>query len=243
MKRMSVILPAFNEEKEIQQTLTEVASFLKKNKGYEFIFVNDGSRDNTSQIIASFIKKNKVPEMRLLGYPKNKGKGNAIKTGIFSSDAELVSFLDSDLAYSPDHLEGIREELEKNQVVIGSRKLFKDNFRRTKLSRVIIGKTFNFLVRSFLGLNYPDTQAGIKGFRRESAEKIFRNQSIKGWGFDIEVLFLAKKNGYKIKEIPVKLSERHINRTSKVSVVRDSINMFGDLFKIRLNSLLGKYEK
>lgn len=241
-KKISVILPCYNEEKIIKKSMETIIKFSKENPQYEFIFVNDGSTDKTLQIMEKIINKSKPKNLRLISYKLNKGKGRAIKEGVLKANGGYICFTDCDLAYSLDHLILLVNNLEKYDIVIGSRALLPDNRKELSLSRAIAGRTYNFLSRLILNLSFLDMQAGLKGFRNHTINNTFNKQIIKDFSFDVELLYLAKKNKYSIGEIPATLSSSHKYKNSKVNLIKDSFRMFVDLFKIKYNDLKGKYE-
>lgn len=241
MKKVSVVLPCYNEQKIIEETLKKVSDFSRENPTFDFIFVDDGSKDKTGEIIKKNIANSK--KIKLITLSKNSGKGMAVKQGVLKANQDIICFLDSDLAYSLDHLIEMTRSLEKSDVVIGSRAITPlDNAKRIKKSRIFIGKSYNLILRLLLGLPYLDTQAGVKGFRKEAAEKLFSKQKMSRFSFDVELLYLAKKLKYKVIEMPAKVSDEHQNQVSQVNIVRDSINMFRNIFEIKLNDLRGKYD-
>jgi dolichyl-phosphate beta-glucosyltransferase len=150
--------------------------------------------------------------------------------------------MDGDLAYSLEHLELLVEKLEEFDVVIGCRNLDRENFRNLTLLRKISGKIFNLISGKILNLPYRDMQAGLKGFNKIPAQEIFKTQTLTGFSFDAELLFLAKKKGYTIGEIPAKVSQHHLYKNSQVNIFKDSLKMLLCLFKIRANDRAGYYE-
>ena len=242
MIKIAVILPVYNEANCIEQTLDKILAFSQKNHAYNFIIVNDGSTDDTLKIIENKLKTFPTYHIKLISYSERQGKGYAIKKGSESVDADCICFMDGDLAYSLEHLEPLVEKLEKFDVVIGCRNLDKQNFRNLTLIRKISGKIFNLISRKILNLPYRDMQAGLKGFKQSAAQEIFKQQTITGFSFDAELLFLAVKKGYTIGEIPARVSEQHLYKTSKVNIVKDSLKMFSCLLKIRYNNRVGNYE-
>ena len=214
-KKISVILPCYNEERIIKNNIETIIKFSKENPQYEFIFVNDGSTDKTPQIIKNAINEKKSKNLRLISYKSNKGKGQAIKEGVLKAKGDYICFTDCDLAYSLDHLILLANNLEKYDIVIGSRALLLDNRKELSLSRAIAGRTYNFLSRSILNLSFLDMQAGLKGFRNYTINNTFNKQLIKDFSFDVELLYLAKKNKYTIVEIPASLSSSHKYKNSK----------------------------
>jgi len=237
--KISVILPCYNEEKIIEDTLKKVLNFSKKNPSYEFIFVDDGSKDKTLSLLKKYASN---PKIKVVSYNPNQGKGHAVKRGIMKAQGGYIIFTDSDLAYSLSHLELVTKELASSQVVIGSRALSSKTPERTSLFKIIRGVTYNILSRIVLGLSYQDMQAGLKGFHGNVAKKIFSKQQIKNFSFDPEVIYIAKKHNYKITEIPAEVSEDHKEKSSQIKLFRDPAKMLLGLFEIKLNELRGKYE-
>lgn len=238
-KETSVIIPVYNEESNVAGTIKKVLEFSAKEPDFNFIFVNDGSVDRTLEILKSEVGEKE--RIKILSYNPNRGKGFAIKRGVEYVNSDYVVFIDGDLAYSLDNLVLMRELLEKNDVVIGSRALCEENATQLTMARKIFGKGFNFLSRTILGLKYRDMQAGIKGFRKEVAKELFKLQKIRGFAFDVEIIYIGKKKNYSIKEMSVRVSENHQLKKSKVNLIRDSFKMFFNLIGIRLNDLAGKY--
>lgn len=234
---ISVIIPAHNEEKRIEQTLKKIISYLKNHfDKYEIIVVDDFSRDNTNKIVSKY-KKNNV---RILRNQKNMGKGYSVKRGIENARYSLVLFSDSDLATPIEEIEKFIPHLKEYDVLIASRNLKGSNIKiRQPFDRIFLGRIFRFFINLMLLKGFSDTQCGFKLFKTKAAKKIFSLQTLNGFSFDVEILLIAKKLGYKIKEIPVVW----INKEgSTVKPLKDSFKMFFDLIKIRYNSLRGKYE-
>ena len=240
--QVSIVLPVYNEQACICQTFEAILHYLETHPNFTFIFVNDGSSDRTKQIIASGIHLTKTAQIQLISYCPRAGKGYAIRRGVEYAEGDLICFLDSDLAYSLSHLDALVEKLKTHDVVIGSRSLANSNQQDVKFSRKIAGKIFNFLSRKILDLQYSDMQAGLKGFRKSTAKKLFAHQTLTGFSFDVELIYLAENWGYSIGEIPAKVSEKHQKKVSKVNLIQDSIKMLLDLLKIRFNDQLGRYQ-
>lgn len=240
--KIAVILPVYNEANCIEQTFDRILEFSQKNHVYNFIIVNDGSTDNTLEIIENQLKAFPTHHIKLISYSNRQGKGYAVKKGCEDVDADCICFMDGDLAYSLEHLEPLVEKLEKFDVVIGCRNLDTENFRNLTLLRKISGKIFNFISRAILNLKYKDMQAGLKGFNKKPAQDIFKRQTLTGFSFDAELLFLAKKKGYTIGEIPARVSQQHLYKMSQVNIFQDSLKMLSCLFKIRYNDRAGYYE-
>lgn len=242
--KVAVVLPVYNELECIEHTFDKIVEFSLRNqdRDYHFIFVNDGSTDGTQELLEKKLRTCQNPQIKLLSYPTRRGKGYAVKKGGESIEADYFCFLDSDLAYSLEHLDLLLEKLEKFDLVIGCRNLDKNNFKNLTFIRKVLGKIFNIMSRKILNLKYTDMQAGIKGFRKEAAKELFRKQRLSRFSFDVELIFIAKKRGYRIGEIPARVSENHIYKTSKVNLLKDSLEMFTCLLKIRYNELMGRYD-
>jgi dolichyl-phosphate beta-glucosyltransferase len=239
MYRTSVILPVYNESEIIERTLLAVLDYAKLHPDYYFLFVNDGSTDNTADIIRSRIVG--IKNIALMHLEENKGKADALKHAISDLDSDYIVFNDGDLAYSMDHVDILMEALKNNDVAIGNRKMGENHPQKTQ--RFIAGETFNRLARFLLNLDYTDTQAGIKGFSKEAARKLFGLSRINDFAFDAELLYIAKLKGYKIAVIPAKVNKMHQFGPSTIKVVRDSPGMFLSLIKIIFYRLFGSYNE
>jgi dolichyl-phosphate beta-glucosyltransferase len=230
---LSVVIPAFNEEKRIAPTLAAIHDYLKKNaEQFEIIVVDDGSSDNTAAVVsAAGAEKGSI---RLLSGAGNRGKGFAVRRGILEASGDLILMSDSDLSTPIEEVEKFLPWIEQGyDIVIGSRALKEsDLIRRQPLYRQSMGKVFNLLVRTIVLGGFHDTQCGFKMFRAGPAKKIFSSLKTEGFAFDVEAILRARKIGCRIKEVPV----RWINSPqSKVKVIRDSFKMFLDLLRIRMS--------
>lgn len=237
--KVAVILPIYNNEHEAVSIVEELKDFASKRKDYYFLFVDDGSTDNTFKKIKSAVER--IENIAITGYSSNRGKGYAIKYGFHSTDAEYYCFIDSDLAYPLELIDTLLSRLQEVDVVIGSRKLI-NRTRRPNLLRHILGEGYNRLMRITLGLPYRDTQAGIKGLTKEAVHRILPKMSIDGFGFDAELLLIAFKEGLSIEEIPVKESDNHSYKTCKLKLAKDTVTMLRDLIRVRINNLTGRYD-
>ena len=239
-KSISVIIPCFNEGRTIFQNIKEINGYLsRKFSGYEIIAVNDGSSDNTLSELR--LVQQEVP-IKIINNEINEGKGNAVRDGISAGNNELVMFLDADLAIPIEELEKFMEEIEEgNDLVIASR--FVPGLKILKpvlWHRKIMEKVFRILRMVILNSwKVKDTQCGFKVFRSDAAKRIFSMATINRFAFDSEVIFIAKKFGYSIKELPITLQNPP---QSHVRLLRDPINMFFALLKIRFNDLGGVYK-
>jgi len=241
LSTVAVILPIYNEAKIVERVFGKVYDFAVSNPAFKFIFVDDGSLDATGQLLSRRIQRTDNDRIILVSYSPNQGKGFAIRKGMEHNDSDLVCFTDGDLAYSLDHLPLLAEALRSHDVVTGSRSLVAEKQKHIQFARRIMGWSFNRLAGIILDLPYRDTQAGLKGFRREAAEQIFARQRIFDFTFDAELLFLARRLGYRIAEVPAQVSETHAYKGSHVSLLRDTPRMFLSLIRIRFNGALGKY--
>jgi dolichyl-phosphate beta-glucosyltransferase len=238
---ISFVIPAYNEEALIAATLKESCEFFKSHfKRFEVIVIDDGSSDATVSIVLEFMKT--VPQLKLIKNERNQGKGFSVRRGIEEADCELILFSDADLSTPLDEVFKLMREIERcADVAIGSRALPESNIIKSQqFHRRNMGKIFNVLVQILLFRGIYDTQCGFKCFRKTAAKRIAARQRLSRFCFDVEMLYIARKMKYIVKETPV----RWINREqSRVAVVKDSLNMFCDLFRIRWNAWMGVYAK
>lgn len=240
---LSLVIPAFREEERLGQTLPAFASFLAGlGVGCEIVVVDDGSADRTAEIVETFSGDGPVP-VRLVRHPARRGKGEAVRTGILAAAGEQVFFTDADLPYDLRFLSRALPRLREGaaDVVIGGRDLPDSREDRAfPWLRRVFGKTYALLVRGALGLGFGDTQCGIKGFRGDIARELVSVLTIPGFGFDAELLFVARRWGLRIERLPVTL---HHRGRSSVRLAGDSLRMLGDLFRIRRNQARGRYRR
>ena len=236
---MDIILPIYNSEVLASQVVTTVFAYLDEHENDRAFFVDDGSSDKTAEIVANLIRDD--CRVSLIVQPYNKGKGAAIHRGANACTSENLCFVDGDLAYSLDHLDELRKQLQNFDVVIGSRYLTKNSQKNITPLRRIMGATFNLYVRIMLSLPFRDTQAGLKGFTRAAAQDLFPKQRLQRFAFDAELLYLARSNGYRIKEILATVSDEHSYNDSSIQLLKDPIKMFWAVLRIRFNRLVGRY--
>ncbi|HYG97716.1 MAG TPA: dolichyl-phosphate beta-glucosyltransferase [Terriglobales bacterium] len=239
MPAYSIVVPAYNERDRIAASLDQILRFVaKEHWDAEIIVVNDGSRDDTAEIVRRYASAH--PIIRLIENPGNRGKGYSVRNGVLHAKGELILFTDADLS-SPIHeanklFAALRSGAE---VSIGSRWLNPALMtERQPVLRQIAGRVFNVLNRLILGLTFRDTQCGMKAFTGAAARQIFPRQHIERWGFDPEILFIARKLGYRTVEVGVEWA--HDNR-SKINPLVDGVQMFLEMLRIRWYSLTGKY--
>lgn len=234
-KSISIVIPAFNEAERIGQTIEKICDyFSKKAQLFEIIVINDGSRDSTPNIVLDLSKKGK--SIALLENSTNKGKGASVRKGIFHAVHDLILLTDADLSTPIEEFEKLVPWIQRGyDIVLGSRWLKESEIIiRQPWHRRTMGKVFNLLVSILIVSDFSDTQCGFKLFRSEAATRIFSVSKIDGFAFDVEVLFVAKKMGYKIKEVPVRWID---SPRSRVNALRDPFRMFLDLLRIRFFEL------
>jgi dolichyl-phosphate beta-glucosyltransferase len=235
----SIVIPAYNESSRIGTTLEKVLAYVHaQNWDCEVVVVNDGSRDNTAEIVRSFAAKD--PILHLIENPGNRGKGYSVRNGMLHAQGKIVLFSDADLSSPIEEASKLFQALESGaDIAIGSRWLRAETqTRRQPIHRQLFGRVFNLLLRLTLGLHYADTQCGFKAFKRRAVEAIFPMQRIERWGFDPEILFLARKLGFQVKEVPVAWG--HSGET-RIHPLIDGSKMFLEMLRIRWYSLTGRY--
>ncbi len=241
MDSISIVIPAYNEETRLPASLDAVAQYLRQGRWRftEIVVVDDGSTDATARVAQSYVLAH--PEVRLLRNPGNRGKGFSVRYGVLEARGDWILFTDADLSAPIEEAAKLFRAVEEHRakLAFGSRGLDRSLIEiHQSWFRENAGRLFNLLVRLLTGLPYADTQCGFKLFERRAAREIFRRQRLHRFGFDVEVLYLARRLGFRAVEVPVRW--RHSEGT-KVSMWRDSVNMFLDLLRIRWNDLLSRY--
>lgn len=236
----SIVIPAYNEEARIGASLEKVLSFVQaQGWAAEVIVVNDGSRDRTAEVVQSFAVKN--PILQLVENPGNHGKGYSVRNGMLQARGRIVLFSDADLSSPIEESLKLFAALDAGaDVAIGSRWLQAElQTQRQPLHRQLFGRIFNLLLRITLGLQFADTQCGFKAFKRPAAQAIFPWQKIERWGFDPEILFLARKFDFKVEEVPVHWGH---SGGARINPFIDGARMFQEMLRVRWYDLTGKYD-
>src|SRR4030042_4571409 len=232
---ISIIIPAFNEGDRSGRSLESLSQFLKtRTEEFEVIVVDDASTDNTKQIAESF--HDKIPNLRDLRLDKSpfSGKGLAVNKGVLASNGDIALFTDADFSTPIEEIDKLLEKLNSGyDITIGSRALERSSVKvHQNILRELMGRTFNILVQNLAGLRgIVDTQCGFKAFKMPACRSLFESEGVFDFGFDVELLYLAKKKGLKIAEVPTLW---YNDPRSTVNPIRDSVAVFVDLLKIRL---------
>ena len=236
---LTVVIPAHNEAGRIRSTLQRVREYLSNEPWRsEVIVFLDGCRDGTSEVVHDELDGH--PDTKILESASNRGKGYAVRAGMLAARGQFVVFSDADLSTPIEEVERLIDVLnDGNDVAIGSRALAGSDIRISQPRwRQELGRMFNRLVRCFFISSIRDTQCGFKCFPGDVAQRIFSRQRIDGFGFDVEVVWIARKLGYRVTEVPVVWSNHPV---SSVHPVRDSLAMLLHLVAIRYNDLRGRY--
>jgi glycosyltransferase involved in cell wall biosynthesis len=233
------VIPAYNESVRIRPTLDEILRYTRgQNWDAEILVVNDGSRDDTAQIVREYGRLH--PQILLLENPGNRGKGYSVRNGMLHARGDICLFTDADLSSPMTESQKLFEAIERGaDIAIGSRWLRTElQTEPQPLYRQAFGRIFNLALRVILGLRFADTQCGFKAFRRDAAQRIFPLQKIEGWGFDPEILFLARRAGLQVAEVPVLWAH---SEGTRLHPLRDGLRMFVEVLRIRWNAMTGGY--
>jgi len=236
----SIVIPAYNEAKRLPRTLQPILAFIEaKSWDAEVIVVNDRSTDETADVVRSFSAAN--PAISLIDNPFNCGKGQSIRDGVRCASGDIILFTDADNSTPIEDAEKLVRAIDEGaDLAIGSRWVDRNlQVQPQPWYRRLNGRLYNLLLRIILGLDYKDTQNGFKAFTRSAAKTIFALQRIGGWGFDAEVLYLAGKFGFTVREIPVEYT--YYSEGSKIRPYRDGARMLFELLKVRWHAQSGAY--
>jgi len=239
--QLSIVIPAYNESARIEGTLERVmACVAMQGWDAEVLVVDDGSKDATAEIVERWMER--YSRLHLIKNDGNRGKGYSVRNGLLQAGGDVVMFTDADLSAPMEEAELLLAAIADGaDVAIGSR--WMDKTRQTihqPLYRRFFGRCFNWVTRVVMGLPFKDTQCGFKAFKRPAAQIIFRLQRIERWGFDPEILFIARKLGYEIREVPVTWGH---DERSRMSYLKDGMKMLEEMAVIRTNSLAGRYDE
>jgi glycosyltransferase involved in cell wall biosynthesis len=237
---LSIVIPSYNEELRLPTSLEKIARYIRERRpNTEVLVVDDGSTDRTAAVAESW--KEQIPQLRVLSNGINRGKGFSVRHGSLDARGDVVLFTDADLSAPIEEGEKLLKALETQDIAIGSRAVDRNLIEvHESVFREFAGIVFNRIVRATLRLPFVDTQCGFKAFRRERCRIIFEQQTIERFGFDPELLYLARHHGLSTVEVPVRWAH---SAATKVSMLRDSVQMFLDVFVIRWNAFVGKYRK
>jgi glycosyltransferase involved in cell wall biosynthesis len=237
--KLSVVIPAYNEELRIEKTLLSVSDFLKKQSfEYEILVINDGSKDGTAAVVEKL--EASIPKLKLINNKDNHGKGSVTKQGMLAATGDVRLFMDADNSTKVDEIINFLPFFNQGyDLVIGSRRVAGSNIAVKQSGfRDFLGGVFRLIVHTLVPVGVTDSQCGFKAFSAKSSQSIFPKQTIFRWAFDVEILALARKQGYKIKEVPITWvndSESHVKLGGMVSMLLEVV-------EVRLNLWAGKYK-
>ncbi len=236
---LSVVIPAYNEEKRIEKTLLSVDEYLSRQSyEYEILVINDGSKDKTAEVVNGF--KSKVKGLELVDNKENHGKGWVVRQGMLKARGDIRLFMDADNSTTVDQVESFLPYFSQGyDIVIGSRRIKGSNIavKQSKI-RDFLGGIFRLIVHILVPLDVTDSQAGFKAFSKKAAETLFPKQTIFRWAFDVEILALAKRSDFRIKEAPIKW----INDTESRVKLKGMIKMLFEVIQVRLKLWGGRYK-
>ena len=230
--KVSLIIPMYNESAILPDTLARVSAYMRETfgDGYEILYVDDGSTDNS----AAIVENHPDGATRVLRYGLNRGKGCAVRTGMLAAKGEFVIFTDCDLAYGCGAVGDMLQFMETHpqyEAVIGSRALHPEGYAGYTFTRRLVSRAYRLVLRLFFGLRLSDSQSGIKGFRQKAAQEIFTRAQVDRFAFDFEAIMIGARFGISFGEMPVKIINNRAG--GKVHILRDSIRMLRDLFRIK----------
>lgn len=240
---LSFVMPVYNEEEIIESTLLEVYKYFKtKNYKWEIIVVDDGSNDSTVKKFNAFKKSKKLSsaKLKLIKVSPNRGKGNAVKVGMLEARGDFIIFSDADLSTPLVTIPKMLAKYKKGyNVVIGSRRIKGATLtKRQPKTRELLGKGYTFMTQTVTGVAISDFTCGFKGFSKVAAQEVFKRSVVARWGYDAEIIFLAKKHGYEIVEVPVEWRDRE---ASRVKLFSDLPKSLVDTLAIRWRDMRGMY--
>jgi glycosyltransferase involved in cell wall biosynthesis len=236
---LSLVIPAYNEQARLPYTLSEIERYVCSERlDCEVIVVDNGSRDATSVVVQQAASR--FPRLRLVRTDR-RGKGLAVRTGVLAAQGDVIVFADADLSWSVEDLLRIPDLVDPQTatVVIGSREGYGARRVGEPIYRHLMGRVFNRVVQALAVPGIEDSQCGFKAFDRSAAHAIFSRQRIEGFGFDVEILYLARRLGYSIRVVPLHWEHKE---NSRVDPLRDTLLMLSDVLSVRFNGWRGVYE-
>jgi glycosyltransferase involved in cell wall biosynthesis len=235
---LSLVIPAYNEQARLPYTLSQIEAYVcREGLDCEVIVVDNGSRDATSAVVQQASLR--FSALRLLR-TDGRGKGRAVRTGMLAADGAVVIFADADLSWQVEDLSRFLALVdERSPIVIGSREGAGARRIGEPMYRHLMGRAFNRVVQALAVPGIEDSQCGFKAFRADAARAVFSRQRIEGFGFDVEVLYLARRLGFGVRVVPLRWEHKE---NSRVAPVRDTLLMLSDVFSVRLNAWRGVYD-
>jgi len=228
-RSISIVIPAYNEEKVIKRSIKKIVKYCSSHfEDYEIIVVDDGSVDNTRQLVSKLISKN--PRIKINKKRSNRGKGYSVKEGVLMASKELVLFTDADLSTPIEELDKFLPHISSYDIIIAERTKKELLLKRQPFYRELSGMVFNLILRILFKIPFKDTQCGFKLFKKEAALRLFKNLQTPGFAFDVEVIMRAIMLNYKILSIPVIWEN---DEQSKVKLFKDSFKMFFEIMKLK----------
>ena len=233
---LSLVFPCYNEAERLPQTLAAYLAHLSRRPGeVEVLVVDDGSTDQTLAVAQAIAARDE--RVRVIGSQPNRGKGHGVRTGMLQARGELIVFTDADGSYGPGEVVRVKAALADAPVAIGSRPA---GWATGPPTRRFASRLFNRAIQALLGLPYRDTQCGLKGFRRQAALELFGRAQLDGFAFDVEILFVARRLGLAVSEVPVRAEVRD---GSKVQLAVDALGMLSDVLRVRRWAMSGGYDR
>ncbi len=229
---VSIIIPCYNEEKRLEPGISEATDFFYSRLGrhFELVFVNDGSTDQTGEVLKKWRNKYSYIPIEIIEYSPNRGKGYAVKTGMLAARGRKLITSDADFSIDLEEIFRFVEKLDEYEIVIGTKKHEEtQSLKKQSVMRQFLGRGFTKLTNFLLGINFSDITCGLKGFRQEVARELFSRQHLERWSYDAEILYLASRRQYNILEVPVRW--KHVEG-SKVIPLLDTIRSLKELLAI-----------
>lgn len=236
---LSIVIPAYNEDKRIHKSLDAIKKF-QNNHNFltETIVVVDGSPDNTAEVVKKYSKE--IENLRIIDRKENRGKGYSVKEGMLAAIGKYILFTDADNSTPIEQVDKLLKYIDEYEVVIGSRYCKGGKLAlRQSFYRVLGSRTLNLIIQLLAARGIEDTQCGFKLFQEKAAQEIFKRQTFDRFSFDIELLAIARKLGYRTKEVGITWYD---DPHSTVNPIKDGIQMIKDSVKVRKNITLGKYK-